>query len=63
MYTLIVEFASNELMKAAQAIIQENKKYSYEFQLGTTNRVTIGTSNIKELKRLVDIIESEDFMK
>lgn len=66
MYTLKIEYPSNDLIKAIQAFIQENKAWMYEFQSNVYNQcstITVGTRNVKELKRLVDIMNSEDFMK
>ena len=66
MYTLKIEYTSNDLIKVIQAFIQENKAWMYEFQSNVYNQcstITVGTRNVKELKRLVDIMNSEDFMK
>ena len=67
MYTLKIEYSSYDLMKAIQAFIQEKKNvWVYEFQSNVYNQcstITVSTRNIKELKCLVDIIDSEDFMK
>jgi len=66
MYTLKIEYPSYDLMKAIQAFIQEKNVWVYEFQSNVYNHcttITVSTRNIKELKCLVDIIDSEDFMK
>lgn len=67
MYTLKIEYPSYDLMKAIQAFIQEKKNvWVYEFESNVNNHcttITVSTRNIKELKCLVDIIDSEDFMK
>ena len=66
MYTLKIEYPSYDLMKAIQAFIQEKNVWVYEFQSNVYNQcstITVSTRNIKELKCLVDIIDSEDFMK
>ncbi len=63
MYTLKIESVNNEFLHAVQALIQENKLWSYEFLYSTySTAVTLSTMSVRELKRLVDILESEDFM-
>jgi hypothetical protein len=64
MYTLKVESVSNDFMKAVQAFIQENKLWVYEVEMvrHSTN-VSLSTMSARELKRLVDILESEEFMR
>ena len=66
MYTLKIEYPSYDLMKTVQAFIQENKAWMHEFQSNVYNQcstITVGTRDVKELKRLVDIMTSEDFMR
>jgi methionine synthase I (cobalamin-dependent) len=64
MYTLKVESVNNEFLQAVQAMIQENTYCSYEIGMGKYDTtISISTMNIKELKRIVDLIESEQFMK
>jgi hypothetical protein len=64
MYTLKVESVSNDFMKAVQDFIQENKLWVYEVEMvrHSTN-VSLSTMSARELKRLVDILESEEFMR
>lgn len=65
MYTLKVESVNNDFLKAVQAIIQENKLWAYyEVAIGLySNSIELSTRSTKELKRLVDILESENFIK
>jgi hypothetical protein len=64
MYTLKIESVNNEFLHAVQALIQENKLWAYELEYSTySTAVTLSTMSIRELKRLVDIIESENFMQ
>jgi len=64
MYTLKVEAGSNDFLKAVQAFIQENKLWAYELEFGTyTNTVSLSTMSARELKRLVDILEAEEFIR
>ncbi len=64
MYTLKVESANNEFLYAVQAMIQENKLLAYEVEVGMYQvSISISTMSIKELKCLVDLIESEEFMR
>jgi len=64
MYTLKIESVNNEFLHAVQALVQENKLWSLEFEYSIcSTTVTLSTMSIRELKHLVDIIESEKFMK
>ena len=64
MYTLRIESINTEFIHAVQALIQENKYLSYKLEVGKYQiYLSISTMNIKELKRLIDLIESEEFMR
>ena len=67
MYTLKIEGVDDkDFLRAAQAFIQEKRLWSYEIE-GPNHRyfsttITLGTPSIREMKRLVDLLESEQFM-
>lgn len=69
MYTLKVDILNNEtnrdFIRALQAMAQESPVGTgYEFEMGIYfSSVTLETTDIKTVKRLVDIIESEEFMR
>ena len=64
MYTLKIESVNNEFLHAVQALVQENKLWSYEFNFGEFGtEITLSTMSIRALKHLVDILESEKFMQ
>lgn len=65
MYTPRIEHShSKEVLKAVQAVIQENDAWTYEVWTGTwAYEISVSTPDIRELKRLVDILESDEFMK
>jgi len=69
MYTLKIESVNNEFLHAVQALVQENKLWSLEFEYSicsttvTISTMSIRAMSIRELKHLVDIIESEQFIK
>lgn len=65
MYTLKIENASKDILVAAQALIQENRFWASEIVVGPQEfiSVEVSTRSIKELKRLVDLLESEEFMR
>lgn len=64
MYTLKIESVNQEFLRVVQALIQENRLWSYEMEIGLYNTtVSVSTMSLKELKRLVDILESEEFMR
>lgn len=64
MYTLKIEAGSKDFLKAVQAFIQENKLWAYEIEIGRhSTTVSLSTMSTRELKRLVDMLESEDFMR
>lgn len=64
MYTLKVESVNNEFLHAVQAMVQENKLWACEVEVGVYyTTISISTMSIKELKRLVDLLDSEQFMK
>jgi hypothetical protein len=64
MYTLKIESVNNELLHAVQALVQENKLWSLEFEHSIySTTVTLSTMSVRELKHLVDILESEQFIK
>ena len=64
MYTLKIESVNNEFLRAAQALIQENKLWAYDIMIGPYNtEVSLSTMSIRELKRLVDLLELEEFMR
>ena len=69
MYTLKIDFINNETRKeflhTLQALAQEapiGTCYEFEREVFYTS-VTLETVDIKAIKRLVDIIESEEFMR
>ena len=62
MYTLKVESVNQEFLRTVQALIQENRLWSCEMEIGLYNTtVSVSTMSLRELKRLVDILELEDF--
>jgi hypothetical protein len=65
MYTLKVESVNMDFLRMVQAFIQENKLWAYyEIEMGLyTTTVSVSTMSIREMKRLVDLLESENFMK
>ena len=64
MYTLKVDLVNDQFVRAAQALIQENGLWSYSIEVGIhSTSLTIGTMSIRELKRFVDLVESEEFMR
>jgi hypothetical protein len=64
MYTLKIESVNNEFLHAVQALVQENRLWSLEFEHSIySTTVTLSTMSVRELKHLVDILESEQFIK
>jgi hypothetical protein len=64
MYTLKVESVNDEFLRAAQALIQENKLWAYTYDIGQYyTTISLSTMSIRELKRFVDLLESEEFMR
>jgi hypothetical protein len=64
MYTLEIESVNNDFLRAAQAVIQENGLWAYSIEIGTySTSVKLSTMSIRELKRFVDLLESEEFMR
>jgi hypothetical protein len=64
MYTLKIEGVDKDFLRAAQAFIQEKRLWSYEFEVDScTANVILSTMSIRELKHLVDMLESEEFMR
>jgi hypothetical protein len=64
MYTLKIESVNNEFLHAVQALVQENGLWSLDVECSIySTTVTISTMSVRELKHLVDILESEQFMK
>jgi hypothetical protein len=53
-----------DFLRMVQAFIQENKLWAYEIEMGFyTTTVSVSTMSIREMKRLVDLLESEEFMR
>jgi len=64
MYTLKIESVNNEFLHAVQALVQENRLWNLEVQVSIySTTVTLSTMSVRELKHLVDILESEQFIK
>ena len=64
MYTLKIESVNNEFLRMVQAFIQENKLWAYHIEMGEYSMtVSVSTMSVRELKRLVDLLESEEFMR
>lgn len=64
MYTLKIESVNDEFLKAAQAVIQESKLWSYELDISEyATTITLNTMSIRELKYIVDALETEEFMQ
>ena len=64
MYILKIESVNNEFLHAVQALVQENKLWSVDFEYSTySTTVTLSTMSVRALKHLVDILESEKFMQ
>lgn len=64
MYTLKIETVNQEFLRILQAFIQENKLWAYHIEIGHySTAVSVSTMSLKELKRLVDLLESEEFMR
>ncbi len=65
MYTLKIDTANNELLHVVQALVQENRSWGCTFDYHTRDftSVSLSTMSVRELKRLVDLLESEEFMR
>jgi hypothetical protein len=65
MYTLKIDTANNELLHVAQALVQENRLWGYTFDYHTRDftSISLSTMSIRELKRLVDLLEYEEYMR
>ena len=71
MYTLKIESIPKEtfqeFLRMVQAFMQERKLWSYQIEgpyyVDFSMSLTLSTPSIGELKRLVDLIESEEFMR
>ena len=71
MYTLRLESIDrknyNDFLRMLQAFIQEKKLWSYEIEgpryQDFSMTITLSTPSIREMKRLVDLLESEEFMR
>lgn len=71
MYTLKIESIPKEtfqeFLRMVQAFMQERKLWSYliegPYYENFSMSLTLSTPSIGELKRLVDLIESEEFMR
>jgi len=64
MYTLKIEAVNNEFLHAVQALVQESKLWSVDFEYSVySTTVTLSTMSVRALKHLVDILESEKFMQ
>ena len=68
MYTLKIESSNKDFLRMVQAFIQENKLWTYKIVVGPyypdfNMAITLSTPSIRELKRLVDLLESEEFMR
>jgi hypothetical protein len=65
MYTLKIDTANNELLHVVQALVQENRLWGYTFDYHTRGftSISLSTMSVRELKRLVDLLESEEFMR
>ena len=71
MYTLRIESIPKEnyqdFLRMVQAFIQESKLWSYQIEgpyyLDFSMTITLSTPSIREMKRLVDLLESEEFMR
>ena len=71
MYTLKIESVNQEFLRMVQAFIQENKLWAYHIEMGEysanvrqySTNVSVSTMSVRELKRLVDLLESEEFMR
>ena len=71
MYTLKIESIPKEtfqeFLRMVQAFMQERKLWSYliegPYYEDFSMSLTLSTPSIGELKRLVDLIESEEFMR
>lgn len=64
MYTLKIESVNQDFIRVVQALIQENKLWAYHIEMGEYSMtVSVSTMSVRELKRLVDLLESEEFMR
>lgn len=71
MYTLKIESIPKEtyqdFLRMVQAFIQERKLWSYQIEgpsyVDFSMTLNLSTPSIGELKRLVDLLESEEFMR
>lgn len=64
MYTLKIEYAGLEYLRIAQSLVQDGKSWSYEMEMGRDyHTVTLSTPSVRDLKRLVDLLESVEFMR
>lgn len=65
MYTLKLENVGVEYTRIAQSLVQEGKPWSYEIEISPSyqNSISLSTFSIREMKRLVDLLESVEFMR
>jgi ribosomal protein S10 len=65
MYTLKINFVGfKSLDDIKEIVLQHESSISYTYDINMcSGEVTVETYNIRVLKRLVDIIESEEFMR
>ena len=63
MYTLEIDAINRDALYTVQALVQENALLDFTYENCIySQRVKVSTMSLRELKRLVDLLESEEFM-
>ena len=59
MYTLKIENPPQDFVLLVQSFVQENRLWIYDADFNT---IEVCTKSVKDLKRLVDVLDSEKFV-
>jgi hypothetical protein len=60
MYTLKIENPPQDFVLLVQSFVQENRLWIYDADFNT---IEVCTKSVKDLKRLVDVLDSEKFVE
>jgi hypothetical protein len=60
MYTLKIENPPQDFVLLVQSFVQENRLWIYDADFKT---IEVCTKSVKDLKRLVDVLDSEKFVE
>jgi hypothetical protein len=60
MYTLRIENPPQDFVLLVQSFVQENRLWIYDADFNT---IEVCTKSVKDLKRLVDVLDSEKFVE